>query len=72
MGSPMVGEMSKRLGRIIGCKYKSYKRHLNGFPDGSDNLVNSIIPGRNPPLCCTLITRIDMQRHQTKTKQKHF
>ena len=29
---------------------------------------NSIIPGRNPPLCCTLPS-IGMQGHQTKTKQ---
>ena len=24
--------MSKRLGEIIGCKYKTSSRHLNGFP----------------------------------------
>ena len=24
--------MSKRLGGIIGCKYKTSSRHLNGFP----------------------------------------
>ena len=47
--------MSKRLGGIIGCKYKASPRHLNGFPDGSNiGLTNSIIPWRNPPLCCTL------------------
>ena len=26
--------MSKRLGGIIGCKYKTSPWHLNGFPDG--------------------------------------
>ena len=41
------GEMSKRLGRIKGCKYKTSSWHLNGFPDGNNiiinNRVNSII-----------------------------
>ena len=27
------GEMSKRLGGIKGCKYKTSSWHLNGFPD---------------------------------------
>ena len=26
--------MLKRLGGIIGCKYKTSSWHLNGFPDG--------------------------------------
>ena len=29
-------EMSKRLGGVIGCKYKTSSWHLNGFPDGSN------------------------------------
>ena len=29
--------MSKRLGRIIGFKYKTSSWHLNGFPYGSNN-----------------------------------
>ena len=34
---PVTGEkMSKRLGRIIGCKYKTSSCHLNGFPYGSN------------------------------------
>ena len=28
--------MSKRLGGIIGCKYKTSSWHLNGFPYGSN------------------------------------
>ena len=65
--------MSKRLGGIIA-------RHLDGFParhlDGFPVVVTlgqqcSIIPGRNPPLYCTL-TLIAMQGHQTKTIPKHF
>ena len=28
--------MSKRLGGIIGCKYKTSSWHLNGFPDVSN------------------------------------
>ena len=30
------GGMSKRLGRIKGCKYKTSSWHLNGFPDGNN------------------------------------
>ena len=30
------GEMSKRLGGIIGCKYQTSSWHLNGLPDGSN------------------------------------
>ena len=30
------GKMSKRLGGIIGCKYKTSSWHLKGFPDGSN------------------------------------
>ena len=38
--------MSKRLGGIIGWKYKTSSWHLNRFPDGSNiGSVNSIIPG---------------------------
>ena len=34
---PVRGEkMSKRLGGIIGCKYKTSSWHLNGFPDGNN------------------------------------
>ena len=33
---PLRGKMSKRLGGIIGCKYKTSSWHLNGFPDGSN------------------------------------
>ena len=53
------------------CKYKTSSWHLNGFPDGSNIVgsVNNIIPGRSPPLYCTL-TLIAMQGHQTKSKNK--
>ena len=30
------GGMSKRLGGIKGCKYKTFSWHLNGFPDGNN------------------------------------
>ena len=34
---PVKGKkMSKRLGGIIVCKYKTSSWHLNGFPDGSN------------------------------------
>ena len=29
-------KMSKRLGGIKGCKYKTSSWHLNGFPDGNN------------------------------------
>ena len=36
--SPVRGEkMSKRLGGIKGCKYKTSSLHLNGFPYGGNN-----------------------------------
>ena len=52
---PVRGEkMSKRLGWIKGCKYKTSSWHLNGFPDGNNqNWLNSTInmmSGRSPPL----------------------
>ena len=31
--------MSKRLGGIKGCKYKTSSWHLNGFPDGNSILL---------------------------------
>ena len=34
-------KMSKRLGGIKGCKYKTSSWHLNGFPDG--NNIGSIV-----------------------------
>ena len=38
--------MSKRLGGIKGCKYKTSSWHLNGFPyGGTIDWVNSIISG---------------------------
>ena len=34
---PVRGEkMTKRLGGIKGCKYKTSSWHLNGFPDGNN------------------------------------
>ena len=30
------GKMSKRLGGIKGCEYKTSSWQLNGFPDGND------------------------------------
>ena len=36
---PVRGGNVKRLGAIIGCKYKTCSWHLNEFPDGS-NIIN--------------------------------
>ena len=52
---------------LVGCyKDKATTCYLNGFPDGSNHWVNSIMSGRSPPLYCTLIL-IAMQSHQKKT-----
>ena len=66
---PVRGENVKKIGRIAGCKYKTCKR----VPRWQYHWVNSIISGRNPPLCClyTYINRhagtlIAMQGHHTK------
>ena len=49
------------VNRNIGCKDKNPSWHLIGFPIASDiDRVNSIISGRNPPLCCTHIMYIAM------------
>ena len=39
--------MSKRLGGIIGCKYKTSPWHLNGFPDGR-NIEQQCNTGEKP------------------------
>ena len=56
--------MSKRLGRIKGCKYKTSSWHLNAFPDGNNIGVNSIMSGRSPPLLYCTLTLSAMQGHQ--------
>ena len=39
---PVMGEkMSKRLGGIKGCKYKTSSWHLNRFPD-ADNIGSTV------------------------------
>ena len=37
----MGGKMSKRLGGIKGCKYKTFLWHLNRFPD-ADNIGSTV------------------------------
>ena len=38
------GEMSKRLGGIKGCKFKTSSWHINGFPDDGNNIEQPIMP----------------------------
>ena len=46
---PLVrGEMLKRLGGIIGCKYKTPSWHLNGFLDGINILGQPYNVGEKP------------------------
>ena len=41
--------MSKRLGGIKGCEYKTSSWPLNGFPDGNNiGRVNSVMSGEKP------------------------
>ena len=44
------GEMSKRLGGIIGCNDKTSSWHLNGSPDGRNigSTVSSVMSGSKP------------------------
>ena len=58
--------MSKRLGGIIGCKYKTSSWHLNGFPYGS-NIGSTYNIGKKP----TVILYIYINRHAaTPEKQR--
>ena len=52
--------MSKRFGGIIGFKDKASSWHLNGFPDGSNILVNSQYNVGEKP---TVILYTYMNRH---------
>ena len=63
--------MSKRLGGIIGCKYKTSSWHLNGFPYGS-NIGSTVNIGEKPTvILCTYINRHagtpEKQRRQNST-----
>ena len=44
------GKISKRLGGIIGCKYKTSSWHLKGFPDGS-NIGSTVYTAQ----CCVCV-----------------
>ena len=66
---PVGGEkMSKRLGGIKGCKYKTSSWHLNGFPDGN-NIGQQYNVGEKPTVIL-YITLTAMQRHQENSKNK--
>ena len=68
--------MSKRLGGIKGCKYKTSSRHLNGFPDGNNIGSKQYDVGEKPTVnryyTCTFTTTtlIAMQGHQKSSKNK--
>ena len=49
--------MSKRLGGIIGCKYKTFSWHLNGFPDGSNIGSTVYIGEKSAVMLYTYINR---------------
>ena len=52
-------------------QYKTSSWHLDGFPNGSNIGVNSVMSGRNPPLCCTL-PLIAMQEHEEYLEAVHL
>ena len=64
--------MSKRLGGIIDCKYKTSSWHLNGFPVGSNMGSTVLCRGEAHRYTVHFFTLIAMQGHQTKTKQKQL
>ena len=59
--------MSKRLGGIKGCKYKTSSWHLNGFPDGI-TLGQQYSVGEKP----TVILHIYINRRHAGTPKKHL
>ena len=61
--------MSKRLGGIIGCKFKTSSWHLNGFPDGSNMSQEYNNIGEKP----TVMLYIYINRHEgTPDKNKTY
>ena len=63
--------MSKRLGGIIGCKYKTSLWHLNGFPYGSN--IGQQYNTREKPtvLLYTYIINRHAGTPEKQQKQKH-
>ena len=55
--------MSKRLGGIIGCKYKTSSWHSNGFHDGYE--VTSELPGRPDNNSAELESRQKFERRES-------
>ena len=51
------GKISKRLGGIIGCKYKTSSWHLKGFPDGS-NIGSTVYTAQSINYCYTLFMTV--------------
>ena len=66
------GEISKRLGGIIGCKDKTSSWHLIGFPDGSNIGSKAQCRGETHRYTVgTLTTLIVMQGHQQSIDKRH-
>ena len=63
--------MSKCLGGIIDCKYKTSSWHLNGFPDDSNIVGSKYNTGEKPTVILyTYINRHAGTPDKNKTKQK--
>ena len=65
-------EMSKRLGGIIGCKYKTSSWHVNGFPPVVVTLGQQYNIGEKPTV---ILYTYYINRHagtpENQLKQKH-
>ena len=58
------GKISKRLGGIIGCKYKTSSWHLKGFPDGS-NIGSTVYTAQYNKLLLYFIYDSSVQQYNT-------
>ena len=68
--SESLGEnMSKRLGGIIGCKYKTSSWHLNGFPCAVVTLGQQYNVGEKPTV--VLYTYINRHAGTSEKQRKH-
>ena len=70
---PVRGKkMSKRLGGIIGCRYKTSSWHLNGFPYYGSNIGSTVsYRGEAHRYTVHLLILIAMQGHQKNSARQN-
>ena len=68
--------MPKRLGGIIGCKYKTSLWHLNGFPyGGSVTLGQQYNIGEKPTVILytiVLVDHVDLFEHSSSPSERNI